>query len=278
MAGDQDRWRALGVDVELPSAARVYDAYLGGAHNFAADRAFFARAKEKLPHIADVARWNRTFLRRAVQTMAEEGIDQFLDIGSGLPTAGNTHEIAHRTNPDARVVYADNEPVAVVQTEELLKDVPGTAVVRGDFLEPDAILGAAATRELLDLTKPVGVLAVALLHFIPREQHPEAALERYKDALPAGSRLAISHATVDGVAEPVRSQTLDFIDSYKDTQNPGFTARDELEFRRFFTGWELLDPGVAFTSEWRSDLTDVDDFATANPKNAVCFAAVARKP
>ncbi|MGW0890949.1 SAM-dependent methyltransferase [Saccharopolyspora sp. NPDC002578] len=278
MAGDQDRWRELGVDVELPSAARVYDAYLGGAHNFASDRAFVAQAKEKLPHIADVARWNRTFLRRAVQTMAEEGIDQFLDIGAGLPTVGNTHEIAHQVNPDARVLYADNEPVAVVQTKELLDAVPGTGVVQGDFLEPDSILAAPATRELLDFSRPIGVLAVALLHFIPREQHPEAALERYKEALPAGSRLAISHATVDGVAEPVRSQTLDFIDSYKDTQNPGFTARDELEFRRFFTGWELLEPGVAFTSEWRSDLTEVDEFAAENPQNAVCFAAVARKP
>ncbi|MFR9728323.1 SAM-dependent methyltransferase [Saccharopolyspora sp. MS10] len=278
MAGDQDRWRELGVDVELPSAARVYDAYLGGAHNFAADRAFVARAKRTLPHIADVARWNRTFLRRAVQTMAADGIDQFLDIGAGLPTAGNTHEIAHQVNPDARVVYADNEPVAYVQTRELLAGVPGTGAVQGDFLCPESVLDAPVTRELLDLSRPVGLLAVALLHFIPGDQHPEAALEQYKDALPSGSRLALSHATVDGVAEPVRTQTLEFIDSYKDTQNPGFTARDELEFRRFFTGWELIDPGVAFTSEWRSDLTDVDEFAAENPQHAVCFAGVARKP
>ena len=208
MARDQDRWQELGVDVHTPSAARVYDAYLGGAHNFAADREFVARAKEILPHVADVARWNRTFLHRAVHTMLEAGIDQFLDLGSGLPTAGATHEVAQRHNPDARVVYVDNEPVAVAQTEELLRDVTGAAVVRGDFLDPEGVLGHSSTKELLDFSRPIGVLAVALLHFMPGDRHPEAALDRYKDELASGSMLAVSHATVDGVPEPVRSQTL----------------------------------------------------------------------
>lgn len=278
MVDDQDSWREIGVDVQTPSAARVYDAYLGGAHNFAADREFVARAKEILPHIADVARWNRTFLRRAVHTMLDAGIDQFLDLGAGLPTAGATHELAQQHNPDARVVYVDNEPVAVAQTEQLLRDVPAATVVRGDFLEPEEVLAAAGTREQLDFTRPIGVLAVALLHFMPGTRHPEAALERYKAALPSGSRLAISHATVDGVPEPVRTQTLEFIKSYENTQNPGFVAREELEFRRFFTGWELLDPGVTYTSEWRSDLVEVDPPDESAPENAVCFAGVAQKP
>lgn len=278
MVDDQDSWREIGVDVQTPSAARVYDAYLGGAHNFAADREFVARAKEILPHIADVARWNRTFLRRAVHTMLDAGIDQFLDLGAGLPTAGATHELAQHHNPDARVVYVDNEPVAVAQTEQLLRDVPSATVVRGDFLEPEDVLAAAGTREQLDFTRPIGVLAVALLHFMPGSRHPEAALERYKAELPSGSRLAISHATVDGVPEPVRTQTLEFIKSYENTQNPGFVAREELEFRRFFTGWELLDPGVTYTSEWRSDLVEVGPPDESAPENAVCFAGVAQKP
>lgn len=206
--------------------------------------------------------------------MSEAGIKQFLDLGSGLPTVGPTHEIARAHHEDARVVYVDNELVAVVHTEEIIRGLPNTGAVHADVLDARSVLHAPVTRDILDFSEPIGILAVALLHFVPDSQRPTTVLEPYKTAVAEGSHLAVSHATVDGVPEPVRSQTLAFIDSYKDTQNPGFTARSRQQFREFFAGWELIEPGMAFTSEWR---TDIDEDASPQPENAVCLGGVARK-
>lgn len=266
-------WVPPDVDTTRPSAARVYDAYLGGSHNFAVDREFVQQAKQLLPHVTDVARWNRTFLRQAVRYAAEsEGIAQFLDIGCGLPVSGAVHEIAAQHLPNPRTVYADNEPVAVAQAEVVLDGDENAHVVHGDVRNPETILPAA--ENLLDFDRPVCVLMVALLHFLPDAEKPGELVARFRDALPPGSLIAISHATVDGVPEPVRTQTLEFIDSYKDTQNPGFVARDRAEFAALFTGLELVDPGITYTPEWRPDVPVTAD---QHPERAVCWAAVGRK-
>ncbi|MBE9375287.1 SAM-dependent methyltransferase [Saccharopolyspora sp. HNM0983] len=269
-------WVPPAVDMSLPSAARVYDAYLGGAHNFEVDRRFAARAEELLPHVKDVARRNRTFLRQAVRYAAETaGITQFLDIGCGLPVTGAVHEVAREFQPDARVLYADNEPVAVTQGEMMLRDEDRATIIHGDLRFPESVLHAAATRELLDFDRPVCVLMVALVHFVPDAENPVALLARYRDALAPGSLLALSHATVDGVPEPVRGQTMDFINSYAHTQNPGFVARTRAEFLALLDGFDLVDPGVTYTPQWRPDrpVTTED-----HPERAVCFAAVGRVP
>lgn len=263
-------WVPPDVDTTRPSAARVYDAYLGGSHNFAVDREFAQQAEVLLPHVADVARWNRTFLRRAVRYAAEsEGIAQFLDIGCGLPVSGAVHEIA---GAHAQTVYADNEPIAVAQAEMALDGDERAHVVHGDVRIPETILPAA--QELLDFERPVCVLVVALLHFLPDSEQPAELVARFRDALPPGSLVAISHATVDGVPEPVRSQTLNFINSYEDTQNPGFVARDRTEFAALFTGLDLVEPGITYTPEWRPDVPVTAD---QHPERAVCWAAVGRK-
>ena len=260
------------MDTALPSAARVYDAYLGGAYNFAVDREFVQRAKQHLPHITDVARWNRTFLRQAVRYAAEvEGITQFLDIGCGLPVTGAVHEVARDHQPDARVVYVDNEPVAVAQGETVLAGVEGANIVRGDVREPETILPTA--RRLLDFDQPVCVLMVALLHFLPDAERPAELVARFRDALAPGSLLALSHATVDNAPEPVRSQTLAFIDSYKNTQNPGFVARDHDEFATLLAGCDLVEPGITYTPQWRPERQVTAD---EHPERAVCYAAVGR--
>lgn len=266
-------WVPPDVDTTRPSAARVYDAYLGGSYNFAVDREFVQQAKKLLPHVTDVARWNRTFLRQAVRYAAEvERITQFLDIGCGLPVSGAVHEIAGKYQPDARTVYADNEPVAVAQAEMVLENDDRTRVVHGDVRQPETILPAA--QEFLDFERPVCVLMVALLHFLPDSERPAELVAQFREPLAPGSLVAISHATVDGVPEPVRGQTVDFINSYKDTQNPGFVARDREEFTALFGGLELVEPGVTYTPEWRPDVPVTAD---QHPEKAVCFAAVGRK-
>ncbi len=260
------------MDTALPSAARVYDAYLGGSHNFAVDREFVQQAKQHLPHISDVALWNRTFLRQAVRYAAEvEGITQFLDIGCGLPVTGAVHEVAREHRPDAQVVYVDNEPVAVAQGEMVLADTEGAEILHGDVREPEAILSSA--RQLLDFDQPVCVLMVALLHFLPDSERPAELVARFRRELAPGSLLALSHATVDDVPEPVRSQTLAFIDSYKNTQNPEFVARGHEEFAALLTGCDLVDPGITYTPEWRPDRPVTAD---QHPERAVCYAAVGR--
>lgn len=268
------RWVPPDLDTTRPSAARVYDAYLGGSYNFAVDREFVEQARALLPHVTDVARWNRTFLRQAVRHAAKaEGITQFLDIGCGLPVSGSVHEVADEHQPGARVVYADNEPVAVAQAEMVLAGNDRAHVVHGDVRAPESILPAA--REFLDFDKPICVLMVALLHFLPDSERPAELVAHYRDALPPGSLMAISHATVDGVPEPVRSQTLDFINSYKDTQNPGFVARDREEFAALLAGLDLVEPGITYTPEWHPEQTITAD---QHPERAVCHAAVGRTP
>ena len=157
-------WAPQEVDIDRPSAARVYDYYLGGSHNFAVDREMARQAIADWPDLPQIMQGNRAFLRRAVRHCLAQGIDQFLDVGSGIPTAGNVHEVAQAENPAARVAYVDIDPVAVAHSRALLGDDPRTGVVHADFLDVDAVLDDPAARSVLDLDRPVALLVVALLH------------------------------------------------------------------------------------------------------------------
>ncbi|WP_447006744.1 SAM-dependent methyltransferase [Saccharothrix isguenensis] len=237
-----------GIDISTPSAARVYDCLLGGGHNFPVDRQVAGFIITRLPRAREIAGSNRAFLRRAVLFMAERGITRFLDLGSGIPTVGNVHEIAQRANPASRVVYVDYEPVAVAHSELLLTGNDRAAVVRADLTDADGVLSSAAVRDLFDTDEPIGLLMVAVHHFVPDEKDPAALVARYRDALPPGSHVAISHLTADhdpeGMAEVTRTMAT--------SPDPMFfRPRDRVE--ELFTGMDLVEPGVVDAPQWRPE-------------------------
>jgi hypothetical protein len=267
-----------GMDVSRPAAARVYDWYLGGAHNFAADREFGARMVETLPMVKDCAQANRSFLHRAVGVLTARGIRQFLDIGSGMPTVGNVHEIAQQLHPEARTLYVDYERVAVAHANVILNQHDPhrerTAVLHADFRQPQAILDAAETRRLLDFSEPIGLLLVALMPFIDPADGPQALLRTYRDALPSGSYLAMSQITSEAVPPDMRDQVERFAAAYADTPNPVF-LRSHQEFADLFDGFELIEPGVVWAPQWHPD--HPDDVPN-DPSRAVFLAGAGRKP
>jgi hypothetical protein len=242
------------IDPNRPSAARIYDVYLGGTHNFDADRAVAARAVALLPDTPMIARANRAFLRRAVRYATGRGIRQFLDLGSGIPTEHNVHEVAQEQAPEARVVYVDVDPTAVLYGRHVLGDDPRTAVVHGDLQQPAAILAEPAVRDLLDLGRPVAILMVAVLHFLPDGQSLDAALEVYRDAAAPGSVLVVSHATSSGDPEEMERVA----DLYNRTGTP-LVPRDSRHVAKFFEGWRLVEPGLVFVPQWRPDGDPVSD-------------------
>jgi S-adenosyl methyltransferase len=238
------------VDPEVPNAARMYDYYLGGSHNFAADRAAAERVKAAIPYAVDVARANRFFLGRAVRFCIEEGIDQFLDLGSGIPTAGNVHEAARALDPRARVAYVDNEPVTVASTAALLEDDPLATITMADIRDPDAVFDAPGVRDLLDLSRPVALLMVSVLPFVPDEDDPVALVEDYRSRLAPGSVHVLSHGTADH--DPADTPGLTGV--YRTTANP-LTLRTRDEVAALLRGTELVEPGLVDATEWRPEDT-----------------------
>ena len=226
--------------------ARVYDLLLGGSHHFASDRAFAAKVRAAWPEAAQTMKANRAFLGRAVRYLAAEaGIWQFLDIGSGLPTMGNVHELAQQAAPGARVVYVDNDPVAVQHSRVVLADTGNAVAIQADLHDPEEILAHA---DLLDLTRPVGLLLAAVLHFLPDEQNPAVPVAWLRDQLPVGSYLVISHATGDRQGAEVASAGEIYTRAM-----PSFQLRTHAEILRFFGDFELVDPGLVLISDWRPD-------------------------
>ena len=263
-------WAPKDVDIEKASAARLYDYFLGGSYNFEADRALGRQIEQAAPGVPEFAFLNRSYLRRAVRYLVERGVDQFLDLGSGIPTAGNVHEIAQKANPNARVVYVDNEPVAVAHADLLLEDNPNAVAIESDLQDTAYVLGHEKTRGLLDFSRPIGLLAVAVLHFLPADVDPHAVLAQYRQALPAGSHFALSHLTSD-----VGSDQVDQITRlYARSQNP-IIARGRDEITALFTGFELVEPGVVFTPLWHPESPeDVGE----HPDRSGAFVGVGRKP
>ena len=237
--------------IDLPHAARMYDYYLGGKDNFPADRAAAAKVVQLLPDATTGSRANRRFLGRAVRFAARQGISQFLDIGIGLPTSDNTHEVAQAAAPGARVVYVDNDPVVLAHARAKLRSTGEgrIAYVDGDFRDPASILDSPQTSALLDLTRPVALLLVALLHFIPDDEDPAALLATYKAALPPGSALIVTHGTGDLMAPEVATA----VTRAYERAGLGIVSRTHAEVRGLFDGLDLVDPGVVPIHEWRPD-------------------------
>jgi hypothetical protein len=264
-------WQPIGVNVDIPSAARIYDYALGGAHNFAADRAAADALFRALPEAPLVARSNRAFLQRAVRYLCEQGITQFLDLGSGIPTVGNVHEIAQHLNPETRVVYVDNEPIAVEHTIELLADLPYAEIVQADMRDPDAVLKDPMTRRMIDFDRPVAVMMVAVLHYVSADDDVAQIVGRYRDALPPGSFVVVSHTTEDP-----RPEVAAAIKAVFDATATPVTHRSREEVAALFEGLELVEPGVVWTPQWRP--ADDAEPLYANPEWSATFAAVGRVP
>jgi hypothetical protein len=238
------------VDPEVPNAARMYDYYLGGSHNFAADRAAAEKVKAAIPYAVDVARANRFFLQRAVRFCVEEGLDQFLDLGSGIPTVGNVHEAARPLNPAARVAYVDNEPVTVASAAALLEGDLLASITAADIRDPDSVFAAPGVCDLLDLTRPVALLTVAVLPFVPDEDDPAVLAEHYRSRLAPGSIHVLSHGTADHDPAEIRALT----SVYRTTANP-VTLRTRDEVAALLRGTELVEPGLVDATDWRPEDT-----------------------
>ncbi|KJK53433.1 hypothetical protein UK23_00030 [Lentzea aerocolonigenes] len=260
-------WVPEGVDTGKPSAARLYDYLLGGGHNFAADRMLAEKFLQAQPNARTIARLNRAFLRRAVLFMMDNGIRQFLDLGSGIPTVGNVHEIAQKADPEAHVVYVDFEEVAVAHSELILEQDPRATIIQEDMTKPDAVLKAAGESGLLDFTQPVGLLTVGVFHFVPPQADPQSIVAAYRDAVPAGSYLAFSQFTQDLQPEEMAG----VVEVMKKSQNPMF-PRTKTEIEGLFHGFELVEPGIVPSPLWHPEGTNTDD-----PDKAGIYAAVGRK-
>jgi hypothetical protein len=261
------------VDTSRPHPARMYDYSLGGKNHFAADREVADKVFAAFPSGRITARENRAFLGRAVRYLAEEaGIRQFLDIGTGLPTTSNVHEVAQAAAPSARVVYADNDPMVLAHARALLTSTAEgrTAYIHADLRQPQAILSHPVTREVLDFSKPIALMLVAVLHYIPDGDKPADIIATLLGALPPGSYLAASHVTKEH--EPTRISGVQR--AFRDA-NLQAEWRNSDEFARLaFPGLELVPPGVVLVSEWRPE----GDGPLPTPAEVGCYGGVARKP
>lgn len=247
----------------------MYDYLLGGASNFAADREFANEVLAAVPEMRRIALSNRAFLRRAVRRLACGGLRQFLDLGSGMPTVGDTHEVAAYGDPGARVLYVDNDALAVAHAELIHRSTERVRALRADIREPDRILAAPETAEVLDLNRPVVVLMVAVLHFVPDSSDPAGIVARYRDAVAPGSYLVFSHATADGGGAIDAAGSL-----YRDAGNP-MILRSAQRCRELLAGWELLDPGLVYAPQWHPDWPEDPG---EHPERSCLHTAVARKP
>jgi hypothetical protein len=247
----------------------MYDYMLGGSQNFAVDRDAVDAMLASAGSTMAPARLNRSFLRRAVQHMAADGIDQFLDLGSGIPTVGNVHEIAQAVNPGSRVVYVDVEPVAVAHARHLLSGNDNATIVHADLRNIDEVLDHAETRRLIDFRRPVGLLLVSILHFIPDADDPAAIVAAYRAATTAGGYLALSHFSINDNELARRGAA-----HYDRTATP-VVGRTRDEIMVYLAGLDLIPPGLVWTSQWRPDGADP---IPRSPSDARIYGAVATMP
>ena len=228
----------------------MYDAYLGGKDNYRADREAVRQILRQWPEVRQIARANRAFLQRAVRFLASEaGIRQFIDIGTGIPSAGNVHEVAGQIAPDARVVYVDNDPIVHVHANALFTGSGTTSIILADVREPQAILADPALRAVVDFDQPVGLLLIAILHFIADAEEPAGIVAALRDALPRGSYLALSHATGDFHPPGTEDEAAA---AYQNAAAP-LALRTHSQIGTYFNGFDLLEPGLVQAPLWRPD-------------------------
>ena len=237
-----------GINPDTPNVARIYDYFLGGKDNFAVDRAAAAKIVEAAPHVVQRARENRAFLGRAVQFAAGEGIRQFVDIGTGLPTQENVHEGARRDAPDARVAYVDLDPIVVTHARAILATDPRTIAVQADLREPEMVLREVTEGGFIDFERPVAILMVAVLHFLADTAAVKRVLATYREVMAPGSYLIITHATSGDMSAGNLDKALQ---TYATTSAGGITLRSTEEVTDFFNGLELAEPGIVPVAYWR---------------------------
>jgi O-methyltransferase involved in polyketide biosynthesis len=254
-------------DLPVPNPARMYDYYLGGKDHFLPDREAAERVIAAYPETRALARSNRRFLTRAVWYLAEHGISQYIDLGAGLPTSPNVHEIARQARPGARVVYVDNDPMVSLHGRVLFRDDDGVTVVDGDIREPRSILASPELTAVIDFAHPVAILCVAVLHFIREEEKPREIVAALRWQLAPGSYLVISHAATDGADQQVLAE---IGDAYAEATAPA-VPRTEAQIRELFTGLELVHPGLVDVSQWRPHVR-------SKPTKLRIMAGVGRKP
>jgi len=265
-----------GIDTQQPNLARMYDYYLGGSFNFPVDRDRAEQVCGVLPCMNMLARSNRGFLRRAARFMVDAGIDQFIDIGSGIPTASNTHEVVQAVSPDARVVYVDNEPVAVAHGKRILRGTTGTTIVQADVREPEGIVSHPELTELIDFSRPVGVLLCGVLVFIPEDEEYKGTaglMAAYREACAPGSYIAVSHLTHDE-ADPVTREQVDTMVGVYRGSGEHLYVRDRGVLVRWFDGLELVSPGVTLMDDWHPDANRSVD--ADSPARWLGYGGVAR--
>ncbi|MEW9549816.1 SAM-dependent methyltransferase [Nonomuraea sp. NPDC050783] len=240
----------MAFDPHMPNLARMYDFLLGGKDHLAVDRAAVERLAEHIPQAAGLARANRAFLQRAVRHLAASGVRQFLDLGSGLPTQGNVHEVVRDVSPDARVVYVDHDPVVATHARALLEEAGRVAFVEADLLRPAELLDRPEVKGLLDLDEPVGVLLVSILHFVLDADDPHRMVKILRDALAPGSYLVLTHA-VSSLGRPESEEAVK--DIYRNSSTGGATGRTREEILAFFGDFELIEPGLVPVTDWRPE-------------------------
>jgi O-methyltransferase involved in polyketide biosynthesis len=243
------RATSRGVNSNVPNVARIYDYLLGGKDNFAADRAAAAKIAEIEPEVAQRVRENREFLGRAVRFLAAAGIRQFIDVGTGLPTQENVHQVARRLIPDARVAYIDNDPVVVVHAQAILATDPDTIAIEADMREPEVILRRVTEQGFIDLAQPVAIIMLAVLHFIPDTTQAAQIVATFREQMATGSYLVITHAMAGNMTEDGLAQAAQI---YAASSAGSITLRSYDQIKALFGGLELEEPGIVPAAQWRS--------------------------
>ncbi|MGD8624164.1 MAG: SAM-dependent methyltransferase [Anaerolineae bacterium] len=265
------QWSPEEIPLDKPSASRIYDYLLGGYHNFASDRQVTDQLLQLNPDMGLAAQVNRGFLRRAVTYLLSQGIDQFLDIGSGIPTVGNVHQVAQTSNPEARVVYVDVDPVAVAHSQAILVDNPRATAIRADVRQPETILAHDEVQRLLDFERPIGLLMVALLHYVVGDEIAYPVVSTLRAAMTPGSYLVVAHSLLELQGGDKGEQVAETFRAASNSQ-----YRTEAQIRRFFGDWDLVEPGLVYTPLWRPE--GPDDVFLDDPGRGLTMAGVARKP
>lgn len=269
---ERPAWAPQGIDISVPSVSRMYDFYLGGSHNFEVDREAARKAMEFVPGLPKIMQANRAFMRRAVRYAVSEGISQFLDIGSGIPTFGNVHEVAQAADPEARIAYVDHDPVAVAHSRAVLEGNDRAVIAAADLREPRDIVENPEISGLLDLGRPVALLLVAVLHFIEDSDDPQTAVAELSKALAPGSLLILTHACYEGM--PLSQEEAGgAVGVYRNIRNP-LVMRTRDEVSRFFDGFEMVEPGLVPMADWRPDHQGGQD--QEDPYAFSAFAGVGR--
>jgi len=264
-----DNWRRT-FRPDIPSPARIYDYLLGGKDNYPGDRQAGNEIAAYLPNIRQAFGWNRTFSRRAVNfCVRDRGIRQLIDIGPGLPATGNVHDVAAQADPATRVVYVDNDPVVLAHGRNMLHGRPGTVILEHDLRAPATILADPELRQLIDFAEPVAIFLLAVVHFISDADDPAAIIAELLAPFPAGSYLALSHATADQAPAVIDAARV-----YEDATAQAYVRRRD-EVLALVRGLELVKPGLVWTPQWRPE---PEEDVPARPEEFFCYALVARKP